>query len=219
LSYLPKADSIRVVSNRIKNYLVEKLVIAAEKISVRPIFVDVERIKNAPILDGGDLHKKYPRFEKIILMASRLEREKNIPLALHAFALVLQAIEHTTQQGRHWARLLGVPKAGLVIVGSGSQEAKLRALAAQLGLGENVIFESWADSATLVSYYKTADLFLNTSLYEGYGMTLVEAHAAGCAMISTDVGVAREVGAKIVGWTAEEVAGIINDYFPGNTKI
>jgi glycosyltransferase involved in cell wall biosynthesis len=40
---------------------------------------------------------------------------------------------------------------------------------------------------------KTADLFLVTSNYEGYGMTIVEALAAGCTVVSTDVGCAREV--------------------------
>ena len=50
----------------------------------------------------------------------------------------------------------------------------------------------------LPSYYKTADLFLAASLYEGYGMALVEAQAADCPIISTDVGVAREIGATLV---------------------
>ena len=41
-------------------------------------------------------------------------------------------------------------------------------------------------------------------------MTLVEAQAAGCPIVSTDVGVAREAGARIVGWDAADVArGII----------
>ncbi len=55
----------------------------------------------------------------------------------------------------------------------------------------NVIFEPWTDD--LVSYYKTADLFLLTSNHEGYGMSVVEAMAAGCPLIMTDVGCAREL--------------------------
>ena len=70
----------------------------------------------------------------------------------------------------------------------------------------NVIFEKWIDRETLFSYYKTVDLFLVTSLYEGYGMTLVEAQAAGCPIISTDVGVAREVGARIIDHDSLSVA-------------
>ena len=36
-------------------------------------------------------------------------------------------------------------------------------------------------------------MFLLTSNYEGYGRTIVEAMAAGCPVVMTDVGIAREV--------------------------
>mgnify|MGYP001565613723 FL=1 len=176
---LPRADHIRVVSNRIKESLINKLKIPESKIEVRPIFVDIEKIKNAPV--KIDLHKKYPQFGKIILMASRLTKEKNIDLAIELMPKFLKQN----------------PKTGLIIVGSGPEEKKLKAKSAKLK--NNIIFEPWSDD--LPSYYKTADLFLNTSWYEGYGMTLVEARAAGCPVLSTDVGVAREIGAKIISET------------------
>ena len=56
---------------------------------------------------------------------------------------------------------------------------------------DNVIFEPWTDD--LFSYYKTAGLFLLVSNYEGYGRTVVEAMAAGCPVITTDVGIAGDV--------------------------
>ncbi len=188
LSYLPKADFIRVASQRIKDYLVSVLHLEEKKITVRPIKVDVEWIRNAPIT--ADLHQKYPQFEKVVLMASRLEKEKNIELALHSWKKVAEKI----------------PKAGLIIVGSGSEESHLRGLTSRLNLGKAVVIEPWADKQMLASYYKTADVFLNTSLFEGYGMTLVEAKAADCPIISTDVGVAREIGANIIKFEANDVA-------------
>jgi len=163
--------------------------IEPSKISVRPIAVDVQWIKNAPIT--VDLHKKYPQFDQIILIASRLEPEKNIQLAINAMAEVVQKLS----------------KAGLVIIGNGSQKEKLESLAKNLNISTNVAFESWADPQTLASYYKTADIYLNTSFFEGYGMTFVEAQAAGCKIVSTDVGVAREMGATIV----EHEAGSVSD--------
>ncbi len=201
LSYLPRADHIRVVSNKIKEYLVGTLQIDAGKIEVRPIAVDTEKIKRALVIDGADLHKKYPQFKKIVLMASRLEREKNVELAMRSWPEVIKR----------------VPGTGLLICGTGSKAQEYKKLRERLGtqnevgnLSSSIVFEEWIDQEVLFSYYKTADLFLNTSLFEGYGMTLVEAHAAGCAIVSTDVGVAREVSAHIVGWNAAEVAeGII----------
>lgn len=187
LSHLKQADSIRVVSNRIKDFLIS-IGIDSNKITVRPIAVGTEWIKNAPIT--VDLHQKYPQFEKIILMASRLETEKNIDLAIKAFKEVVQKI----------------PKAGLIIVGKGSQKERLQTAGNRLQIDESIVFEDWADKQTLASYYKTANLFLNTSLFEGYGMTLVEAQAAGCEIVSTDVGVAREVGATIADHQAADIA-------------
>jgi glycosyltransferase involved in cell wall biosynthesis len=224
--YLPKANKVRVVSERLKDFvaaLIEKRMNGKRnadryrlpEIEVRPIAVDTKSIKSAPVLI--DLHRKYRQFDKIVLMASRFEKEKNIELAIGAWPKVIESI----------------PRAGLLIVGDGSLKSKLKAqssllrsldkLGAAAGraklfssgsklqasgsdVNSPIVFEDWVDKPTLISYYKTADLFLNTSLSEGYGMTLVEAHAAGSKIISTDVGIAREVGATIIENDVKDVA-------------
>ncbi len=185
---LARADHIRVVSYRIQEYLAT--FIEPSRIEVRPIKVDVEKIKNAPITT--ELHKKYPQFSKIVLMISRLESEKNIPMAVNAFKKVLETI----------------PTAGLVIVGSGREMEPLKLLAQNLDIQNSVIFEGWQNDTA--SYYKTCDCFLATSWYEGYGVTFVEAQAAGAKIVSTNVGIAPEVGAEIVDYTPDSIShGII----------
>ncbi|RJQ32449.1 glycosyltransferase [Candidatus Parcubacteria bacterium] len=177
---IKRADSIRVVSERIKQSLLQATSYKLQtKVTVLPIFVDTEKIKNTPI--KTDLHKKYPQFDFIILMASRFSKEKNIELAIGAFSEVVKI---------H-------PKVGLIIVGSG-QEKQNYEPACRRGrsrikkeLQKNIIIENWTDD--LASYYKTTDLFLLTSNYEGYGRTLVEAAAVGCKIISSDAGVAPEI--------------------------
>ena len=165
---LPRADAIRVVSERIKESLKTfRLKISPE---VLPVFVDVQKFASVPVTI--DLHKKYRQFSFIILMASRLSPEKDIPLALVA----VDKIRH------HY------PKLGLVIVGSGEEKQRLARIVREKNLEENVVFEHWQDNLT--SYFKTADLFLLTSRFEGFANTLVEAVAAGCPVVSTDVGVA-----------------------------
>ncbi|MCX6731767.1 MAG: glycosyltransferase [Candidatus Parcubacteria bacterium] len=154
---IPRADCLRVVSERIKKSL-------KRDAFVLPIFVDVEKIRNTPI--KTNLHQKYPQFDFIILMASRLTKEKNISLAIEA------------------VKEINNIKVGLVIVGNGPEKENYE-------LCKNIIIEPWTDD--LISYYKTADLFLLTSNYEGYGMTVVEAMAAGCPVIMTDVGLANKV--------------------------
>jgi glycosyltransferase involved in cell wall biosynthesis len=189
---LPKADKIRVVSQRIADFLKSASWRIKAEIEIRPIFVDIEKIKNTPIT--VDLHKKYQQFDKIILMASRLTKEKNIDLAIEAVSSLIRANR----------------RIGLIIVGSGPEEKILKLKAISYKLEASIIFENWVNQETLYSYYKTCDLFLVTSLYEGYGMTLVETQAAGCKIVSTDVGVAREVGVRIIGQDFANVAkGVI----------
>ncbi len=167
---IPKARRIRVVSERIKDSL-SRATCRALSVAVLPIFVDAKKIREASI--RTDLHKKYPQFNFIILMASRLTREKNIGLAIDAMAEIVKKY----------------PKTGLVIAGSGPEEKKLKVKSFRLK--NNIIFETWTED--VISYYKTADLFLLTSNYEGYGMAVVEAMAAGCPVVMTDVGLAGEV--------------------------
>jgi len=172
---ISRAACLRVVSERIKKSLTAAGY-PLNSITVLPIFVDVEKIKNAPI--KTDLRQKYPRFNFIILMASRLTREKNIGLAVEAMAEIAKEYSRT----------------GLIIVGNGPEQENLKSRISNLKINENIIMENWTDD--LVSYYKTADLFLLTSNYEGYGRTIIEAVLSGCAVISSDVGIADEVLAK-----------------------
>lgn len=172
---LPRADGIRVVSERIKQSLLTLCPkpSALNPIVVLPIFVDVKKIQSTKI--KINLREKYSGREPIILMASRLTREKNIGLAIEAMAEEVKKF----------------PKALLLIVGDGPERQNLEFRIQNLELNKNVKFEPWTND--LASYYKTADLFLLTSNYEGYGRTVAEAMAAGLPVISTDVGLAGEV--------------------------
>ena len=166
---LPKAGKIRVVSQRIKNSLVAFNYKLKSEPEILPIYVDAEKIKNTPI--STDLKQKYPQFSHHILMASRLTPEKKICTALEAFAIALKKL----------------PAIGLIIVGSGTDEVKIKEKINELGLSRSVIVEPWCND--MISLYKTATIFLSTSIYEGYGLTLVEATISGCPVISSDVGI------------------------------
>lgn len=195
-----RANSIRVVSERIKNSLFD-IGVSVDRITVLPIFVDMEKIKNAPI--KIDLHKKYPQFDFIILMASRFSKEKNIEMAIGVMNEVVKQF----------------PKAGLVIVGNGPEKKNYESSIADYELRENVVIENWTDD--LSSYYKTADLFLLTSNYEGYGRTLAEATAVGCKIISSDVGIAPEILEKENIFAVGDKNGLIEkliDAISGNIK-
>ncbi|MDO8584888.1 MAG: glycosyltransferase [bacterium] len=166
------ADSVRTVSERVKRTLVGEGDVGEEKITVLPIFVDAAALRATP--PASDLKKKYPQFGEIILMASRLTREKNIGLGIAATREVVKKYPH----------------AGLVIMGEGPEREALKFKVASLKLQDTVVFEEWTNEP--VSYYKGADVFLITSNYEGYGRTAVEAAACGLPVVMTDVGLAGE---------------------------
>ncbi len=169
---LPQADEIRVVSKRIKESIVKELPIPEQKIDVLPIFTDKEQFSK-PV--AFDLKKKYPQFTFTLLMISRLAPEKNLPFALEVFAEIVKKYPHT----------------GLIIVGDGGELSILKKKVESLGIKDHVMFEGWQND--LVSYYKTASLFLHTSAYEGYGLVLLGAAYSGIPIVTSDVGIAGDI--------------------------
>src|SRR4029079_14476567 len=70
----------------------------------------------------------------------------------------------------------------LTIVGSGPEECNLRALVRNLNLAR-VQFAGFVDQAALPSYYGNADAFVFPTLGDTYGLVLLEAAAAGLALV------------------------------------
>ncbi len=199
---IPQADGLRVVSRSIGESIKKGIPNLRAIPVVLPIFVDIEKYLH--VKEERDIEKDFPKFKFIVLMASRLESEKRIDLAIQAFKRV--AVEY--------------PHAGLVIAGEGSEKSSLQSLVRKLDLEKNVAFTGWQKD--LVSYYKTANIFLLTSEYEGYGMTLIEAGASGCPIVTTRVGIADTsifVDGKNsfvcpvndVGCFSESILALIND--------
>ncbi|MDQ3076551.1 MAG: glycosyltransferase family 4 protein [bacterium] len=169
---LGKADEVRVVSKRIERSLIHSMRVPSTKIDILPIYVDPLRFSTP---SGVDLHTLYPQFKTIVLMVSRLEPEKNVGGALAIFEDIVKTF----------------PDAGLVIVGSGTEESLLRKKIKNLKLENSVVIEAWQEN--LSGHYKTADIFLLTSLYEGYGMVLVEAAHHNLAIVTSDVGIVGDI--------------------------
>ncbi len=183
---LPRARRIRVVSQRIRKGLDERYHLKVP-ITVLPIFVDIERFSTAR---AGSLGNQFVQFRKKVLVVARLEVEKNVELALRSFA------EISPQD------------ACLIIVGEGSERKRLERLTSKLGVESQVFFEGEQDA---LAYYALADLVLVPSFYEGYGMVIVEALAAGKPVLATDVGVAREAGAIVA--SPEKFADMLASWF------
>ena len=183
---LKRAQRVRVVSERIKKSIEERYHID-KPISVLPIFVDVEKFRNA-----GPQPFPYLKDRIKLLVVARLEPEKNVQLAVRAFAEAAPE------------------NACLIITGEGTmKEVIMQERARHPSVFERVFFSE--GETNLPAQYKAADLVLVPSLYEGYGLVIIEALAAGKPVLSTDVGIAREAGAIVT--TPEKFAEALAQWF------
>ena len=84
-----------------------------------------------------------------------------------------------------------VPAAHLLIVGWGSLESDLRSAVRERGLSDAVTVTGRVPE--IHGYYAAADAFVLSSEFEGLPVTLLEAMAAGCPIVATDIPGVREV--------------------------
>ena len=166
---LANAESIRVVSQELKNKITP---LTKATINILPIYIDKERIEAEHL--SFDVHTRYP-WHFIILTVGRLTPEKNLPLTLKILSMVREKF----------------PDTGLIIVGSGPEEGRLRELVKKMKLESAVAFVGWQNE--LASFYRTSNVFVQTSFFEGYGLALVEAGLSGIPVITSPVGIAVEL--------------------------
>ena len=104
----------------------------------------------------------------VLLHVGSEERRKNVETLLAALARLARRR----------------PDVLLVRVGGGS--ARSRRLIARLGLAAHVRYCSGLAEADLVRWYQAADAFVFPSLYEGFGLPVLEAMACGCPVVAGD---------------------------------
>ncbi len=89
---------------------------------------------------------------------------------------------------------LGPFESRLVCVGNReSRDFKIQIRAEQLGIGDRVTLLGHVDDDTLLALYQGADLFLYPTLYEGFGLPVVEAMASGVPVITSNSSALKEV--------------------------
>ena len=114
-----------------------------------------------------------------VLTVGTVQPRKNYELLVRAFRAVAAAGPHA-----------------LVIAGGrGWLSEGLTAEIARQGLAERVLLTGFVDDADLPALYAAADLFVFPSLYEGFGLPLLEAMACGVAVLSSDASSLPEVAA------------------------
>lgn len=166
-----QSDAITAVSNNLKeetfaNFKIEK------EINVIHNFVDIHRFNKKPI----DAFRKViaPTGEKIILHASNFRKIKRIADVIRIFDVIRKDIPSK-----------------LLLVGDGPERPMAEELCRELGICDDARFVG--KQQDMEEIYAIADLFLLPSEYESFGLSALEAMAAGTPVIATNAGGLPEI--------------------------
>lgn len=155
--------------------------------------IDAGRVAVTPLGPGNDaldaVQEPVPRpdvgFARYALTLGTLEPRKNVARLVRAFA-----------------RLAGRPQyadVGLLVAGGkGWQTSEVFDVVAASGLGERVRFLGYVDDADLVPLVRHSDAFVYVSLYEGFGLPILEAMLMRAPVVASDHPAHAEVGGETV---------------------
>ncbi|MBN2087485.1 glycosyltransferase family 4 protein [Candidatus Peregrinibacteria bacterium] len=138
-----------------------------QKIDIIHNGVDVDTFQNVP-------SSKRDKFT--ILCVSRLTSRKGISFLIKAFA-----------------KLNSTNDCVLTIVGGGNREIELKNLAKDLGVDKSIEFLGAVSKEEIPKSYRSSDVFVLPSLYEGMSNSCLEAMASGIPVVTTDTGGMKEL--------------------------
>ncbi len=174
-----RADAIITVSESAKRDIVRSYGLAPGRVHVvheaaAPAF--------RPIHDLGELtrvRRQYGLADRFILYVGTIEPRKNLPKLIEAFARRRRRGDLTHQ---------------LVCVGPyGWLSRDIEALLDRLQVNDSVLFTGYVPFHDLAAFYNLAEMFVFPSIYEGFGLPVIEAMACGTPVITGHVAALDEV--------------------------
>lgn len=195
------ADKVVAVSEHTKNIIIDQYHIPSEKVEVIHNYLNIGDI---PVLTAMNSYPYLTKMRqdgyKVLLNFGRLTMQKGMTNLIHTFKKVHEMY----------------PKSLLLIIGSGDQEQELIRLAADIGVGANVIFAGFQRGKKWRDCFEVSDAFAMPSISEPFGLTALEAAACGVpTVISRQSGVAEilKTSLKADYWDMDELANKIVGIF------
>lgn len=194
-----KARRVIAVSRQTADDLQHFWQIEASKISV--IYNGVgEEFVPAPVAAVEAFRQQHALPERFFLYLGTLEPRKNLPLLIRAFA---RWRAQTTPENRAIQLVLAGAK--------GWFYEQIFALVTQLQLEDVILFSGYIPAAALPDWYRAAELFIYPSLFEGFGLPVLEAMACGTPVICSDSGSLVEVaGDSALTFPAQDEEGLVS---------
>lgn len=177
------ADIVLTISEFSKSELLRYTSLPASRIVVTPLAAaDAFAEKISPDELQERLNRLLPGVSRYILSVSNSYPHKNLDTLVNAFGILQKRIPH------HLV-IVGKPRRG---------EEKLRDALSGLGDAGRCIRLQGVSQQDLIALYQGAELFAFPSLYEGFGLPVLEAMQAGVPVVTTSMAAIPEVGGDFV---------------------
>lgn len=170
---VPTFHSIGKVWNALRNLmypLAQSVIVQSEE--AKRYFPEAVQDKSTILPNPVELSSEVAEIsipgDKIIIAMGRLSHEKGFDLLLRAFGSIAAAF----------------PEWSLFVLGEGKLREELETLQERLGLAGRVHFPGFVSCPAV--WLESAELFVLSSRFEGFGNVLVEAMMSGLPVISTD---------------------------------
>ncbi len=174
--YIKRADIVIAVSEYVKRKIVEYYGIEEERVKVVYPGVD-RRFKVFSVEFNVDKSRRSGFSSPYIFTVATSFKRKNLKRLVNAFAILIGSEKDLL----------------LVVAGSSDIEQPLLNESKRYGIEKNVHFAGYCDPESLAYLYNNAELFVFPSLYEGFGLPVIEAMACGCPVITSNVSALPEV--------------------------
>ncbi|RMH03151.1 MAG: glycosyltransferase family 1 protein [Nitrospirae bacterium] len=171
-----QADRILTVSQYSRKDLMTHLNLPPERISVVYQGVDTQTFHPLSASEKSSYVGK-----KFILSVAGEDPTKNLETLIQAFAQLPSSLRETHE---------------LILAGDLRRRADLRELVGDLRLYNDVRFSGVVSEHELVRLYQQASVFVFPSLYEGFGLPVLEAMACGCPVICSNTSSLPEVAGE-----------------------
>lgn len=172
-----RAKRVLAISQSTADDLTNLLDIPADKIDVTPLGYDADRFRPLPDDEINAFRTLHDLPERFWLFVGTLEPRKNLVTLLNAYAQL--------PDNEQLPLILGGGKGWMV--------DEIFATIERHGIGDRVSHIGFIPTADLPLWYNSADVFVYPSVFEGFGLPVLEAMACGTPVITSNVSSLPEV--------------------------
>lgn len=171
-----RADRVITISEFSRSEIVKHMRVSPDKVTV--VHLAGREPADEPLSDSPPSEVVRSIGRPYVMAFSSLSAHKNIPRLVSAFARISSAVPHS-----------------LVLVGHPPEKSAVRT-ELQAALGDRVLFTGYLPDSDVEALMHGASLFASPSLYEGFGLPILDAHDAGVPVACSSAGALPEVAGE-----------------------